>query len=557
MEFREYATHETSAVVGRLMTSQADAQVRRAREALEAAARALDSTVAPVAAGDEVRDLVQRLEAAAGIAVQRVQQDAQKAIDTVGQELADARRETADAKTVIETQRGELATLADRATTAECDLDATIDAHRQIEMELVGLRELLEATRTESARLASELEAESAQRAILMADLAAARESQTRLESALTAAEAVVAEEADARATLQGEFDTARGRLAGLEEARASLRGELEASQAALRANDAELETARAASLAAEGALETSRAALKATEADVEISRAALLATESELDATRAALKTAEAERDRMTLLEAAASACRELGAAESTGQLLEMLVTQVSKQFTRAAIFRVKAHHLEGEHAVGFDAATDVSKLIIPLTLDSLVTRAHATGALSRLGPGDAAAGPAPFGGSPHVAVAVPITFQGEILAVLYADSDEPGAGPHEERPAFASVLAGHATVLLGRMSQELKTLQELRDYAVMLLQEAQQMYAADVESGRGEAERRRRLQDTLDCARQLYGQRAALEGSTAAGLLDEQIAVTVSAGPATPFSRDLALAAGQAEDGRRSASA
>ncbi|MBA3886320.1 MAG: hypothetical protein H0X67_11395 [Acidobacteria bacterium] len=542
MDFREYASHETSAVVSRLLTSQADAQIRRAREALDLAARELDTSVAPVGAEDEIRDLVQRIEAAAGIAVQRVQQEAQKTLHAVGEELAAARREAADANLVVTTLRGEVAALVDRAGTAEADLDATIEAHRQIEMELGGLRELLEGSRAEATRLTAELEAGHAERGLLVETLAAARELQARVESALTAAESAVAEGADSRATLQEELDAARARVTTLEEARAALQADLETSQAALRASETEVDATRAALAEAEANLETSRTALNRAE--------------SERDALGGALKAAEAERDRMTLLEAAASACRELGAADSMSGLLEMLVSQVSKQFTRAAIFRVKAHHLEGEHAVGFDAATDVSKLIIPLTLDSLVTRAHASGAFARLGPGDGSAGPAPFDGSPHVAIAVPITFQGDILAVLYADSDDPAAGPHEERPAFASVLAGHATVLLGRMSQELKTLQELRDYASMLLQEAQQMYAADVESGRGEAERRRRLQDTLDCARQLYAQRAALEGSAAAGLLDEQIAAAITAAPDTPFTEDLALAAGHGENARRSAS-
>ena len=55
---------------------------------------------------------------------------------------------------------------------------------------------------------------------------------------------------------------------------------------------------------------------------------------------------------------------------------------------------------------------------------------------------------------------------------------------------------------------------LNELRDYAAMLLQEAQEMYSADSEAEKSDDERRSRLKDTIECARQLYAQRAALEG-------------------------------------------
>ena len=80
-------------------------------------------------------------------------------------------------------------------------------------------------------------------------------------------------------------------------------------------------------------------------------------------------------------------------------------------------------------------------------------------------------------------------------------------------------------------RLTHELKTLTELRDYARMLLQEAEQMSLADADAGRSDEELRVRLTDNIDCARQLYAQRAALEGSAAAGLLDDQIAATIDA--------------------------
>jgi hypothetical protein len=72
--------------------------------------------------------------------------------------------------------------------------------------------------------------------------------------------------------------------------------------------------------------------------------------------------------------------------------------------------------------------------------------------------------------------------------------------------------------------------------------------MFAADIEGKKPDKERKRRLKETVECAHQLYAQRAALEGSTAAGLLDEQIAMIVAAEPVTPFARDLASVTGKA---------
>jgi hypothetical protein len=153
------------------------------------------------------------------------------------------------------------------------------------------------------------------------------------------------------------------------------------------------------------------------------------------------------------------------------------------------------------------------------------------------------------PFGGTPTIALALPIAFQGETLAVVYADSEQSGEHSRVAQHAgmgFALLLVRTTTVLLMRLSQELKTLNELRDYAAMLLQEAREMYAADMQADKGAEERRSRLKDTIECARQLYAQRASLEGSAAALLLDDRIAAAIEAEAMTPFAKDLSAIAG-----------
>ena len=64
--------------------------------------------------------------------------------------------------------------------------------------------------------------------------------------------------------------------------------------------------------------------------------------------------------------------------------------------------------------------------------------------------------------------------------------------------------------------------------------------MYLADAEIGKPAGHLRARLKDNLECASQLYTYRAAMEGTAAAALLDEQIAAEVAG--TGPFARDLA---------------
>jgi hypothetical protein len=122
----------------------------------------------------------------------------------------------------------------------------------------------------------------------------------------------------------------------------------------------------------------------------------------------------------------------------------------------------------------------------------------------------------------------------------VLYADSEKPTTTAH---CALALLIVRHSTVLLARLTNELKALKELRDYAMLLIQEAEQMFIADVDSGRPAHESIRRLRDTLDCGRQLYAQRAALEGAEAARLFDEQVSIVINA-QASAFAEALAAA-------------
>jgi chromosome segregation ATPase len=250
-------------------------------------------------------------------------------------------------------------------------------------------------------------------------------------------------------------------------------------------------------------------------------------------------------ELDRMvSLFDASVRAVNEMTSARTSGDLLAELVKRLSIQFSRVALFRVKGNGLEGEHHVGFENI-DIARLVLPVTVDSLLTRALQSGATESVSGADIASRlGTPFGGSPTSAVALPIVLQGTTLAVVYADdADMPdharGPAVHESSVGFAKLLVSEAAVLLMCHTHELKTLAELRQYATTLLQEAKAMYLADAEAGKPAAQLRGRLKDNLECASQLYAYRAAMEGTAAAALLDEQIAVEMAA--STPFARDL----------------
>jgi DNA repair exonuclease SbcCD ATPase subunit len=485
-------------------------------------------------------------------ASERAQHEAQSALDAVNNDLRAEREqgdrlsaslaevesqvealrgELGEAQSQAEVLRSELHKQTERAEASDRDLDAAIEAHAVVdgqrleaeamarqhaqakasaEKDLGELRGLLDASVAQANRLTMQLDATLAENRTLAADVSAA---QGELDAARTQREAITAQ-----------LDASRARIQTLER-----------NQQAHDDHVRQLESGLQDALQAEA---NARQQAATTDVDNALAEADMSALR--LDISRLG-----------SLLDASARAVDELAAASSLTDLLAALVQQLAGEFSRVALFRVKANRLQGEHQVGFDLTTDVTKLVIPLSVDSLLTRAVTSGFSEHVtGTELDENSRAPFGGTPTMAIALPIAFQGETLALVYADSDRPeserGPAGHEASAGFATLLVRTTTVLLMRLSQELKTLNELREYASMLLQEAQEMYAADMEADRGDDERRSRLKDTIECARQLYAQRASMEGPAAAMLLDERIAGAIESEASTPFGQDLAAIAG-----------
>src|SRR5262249_4468503 len=163
-------------------------------------------------------------------------------------------------------------------------------------------------------------------------------------------------------------------------------------------------------------------------------------------DGMRDAAGALQGDVDRMvSLLEVAVHAIGDLGNSTTVAELLAALVNRLATQFTRVALFRLKGNRLEGEHQAGFDGPTDVAKLVIPLSVDSLLTRVAASGAPERLSGAEVAARAAtPFAGAPAATIAFPLLLQGETFAVVYADRAEaPTPGADDAGVAFAKLLA------------------------------------------------------------------------------------------------------------------
>ena len=145
---------------------------------------------------------------------------------------------------------------------------------------------------------------------------------------------------------------------------------------------------------------------------------------------------------------------------AEALTSLFDGLV----REFSRVALFAVRSGRLEGVQQSGFEFEQDISKVVIPLSTDTLLGRsvssARIEGSLAGVGSGSTGM---PFGGEPGCAVALPISIQGVVAAVIYADDSdrlEFASTAPQALVKFAELLLMHATLVLFRISAEQRTL-------------------------------------------------------------------------------------------------
>jgi hypothetical protein len=521
MEFNALAAKETSALLARVLENASQTSRKRVdalRAALDSATKALEQSVAsPPDFERDVDEVVKRISKAAAAEadakLKHLSAEARKIADALRSELADVIGEKEalaislkDARTQLDTIRGELQTEQKQAQAVQKQL----------------------------------------------ADLTA---SVKKIEAAKAEATAGREKESAARAAAESELHTLKSQIDGARKEAKRATTDLEAAVADKRKAEGAATAANSQAQAAEAKLsavttlfKTSAARVQALEREQEQH----LATIRELEARGHGSDSVVEHMDHDLgapgggVLDGLIGAFDALSSATTISDVLATLGEQLAAEFPRVALFRVKGNRLEGAHQIGFDLTNDIGKVVIPLAMDSLLTRAVTSGVTERLSGEALDASGLPFGGSPTFGLAMPIVVDSDAIALVYADDfGEAGEsrGAEDVNVKFAEALRHHTVALLMRLTTELKTMAELRAYATSLLTEIEQMYHSDVEAGKEGEELKRRLLANLDYARSIYSNRAQFESPSAAALLDAQVLAMVDSHQDSAFGRDLAV--------------
>jgi hypothetical protein len=445
-----------------------------------------------------------------------------------------AQGEAAQANAALESERLVAQTLIEAAQGEAARALATLDMERHT------AQGLLEAAQSEAARAiaALDMERQAAQSVIetAQAEARAKASLEPELHAAQGLLDAAQAEAAHARAELQAVL-AEKGKV---EHALGELTGHAQAAEAKLAATTTLFKTSSARVKLLEREREEHEDALHELQAKLE----GVNGREVEVELTSAGQGSA------VSMLDGLLGAFEALSSAATIGDVLSTLVEQLVNEFPRVALFRVKGNRLEGAHQIGFDLNHDIGKVMMPLAMDSLLTRAVSSGRTERVSGDRTDSSHLPFGGTPTCALAMPIVVDGEAMAVVYADDSgqaRPDShGDNDDLNArFAEALRHHAVALLTRLTSELKAMAELRAYAGSLVSETEQMYEADVAGGKVGDDLLKRLHANLDYARSIYANRVASEPASTAGLFDAQLAGTIDLHRENPFGRDLAIVA------------
>jgi len=440
MEFQEYAAQEISALIDRLVS---DAEART----------------------EAVLTGSQR-EHYAALSSLRAQ------LETRGRELAERIRETEQLTAAGEETQRQLAVLR---TEAQAQL---AEAQR---------REAEQQRRFAAAAKAAERELTEARAALEAAEVDLQR-LETEHQQSLATINAVAEQElADARGALDAAREESRRVEAEHQRGLTTVSAAAEKELAAARAS---LDAARADTHRLEEDHKRKLAAVSAA-ADKELA-AANDAAEQELRDARAALEAAQAEAQRLTRqFDSALEELRQehvntlhqqavartalpldellavfgsLASAATPSAVLTTVVSSLGREFSRVALFRVRGGRLECVSHVGFEFEGDVAKVVIPTTVDSLMTRAvNARRTQTFVAASGYESCPVPFGGAPACAVALPLISGESPVAVVYADDSDQlefGSVPSELLVKFAELVWQHAILVLQRASAAQKML-------------------------------------------------------------------------------------------------
>ncbi len=246
----------------------------------------------------------------------------------------------------------------------------------------------------------------------------------------------------------------------------------------------------------------------------------------------------------RHSLIASLSEAFDSMALGASVGDIVVATAGGLLGELARVAAFTISDNRFELRYSHGFEEAGG-STPIASDAVQAFLAQAVKFDTVRRW-PAETLGTATRFGGPPTAALTATLGARGEMVAILYAD--DAGADSASDRldecVKVAEMLRRHAILALERLTVELKATAELRAYAKMLLDEVEYVYGADVAARMGASERQTRMRENVRCAKQIYGQRVAVEGPTASTFLDEHIARAIADKAATSFGQDLALA-------------
>lgn len=502
MKFHDYAANEATLMANRLLTRRSKkslADLQALRKTLDQAVQSFETTIgawAKVEQDEEIPEVAERLTAAAAAHADALVKSAKSEAD------AATKKAKADADALVKAANSEADALI---KAAQAEADALVQKITQdADARIAQVRADLDKRAKEHAALADELKAARKDVDKRQADVAQAR------------AETEAARKEIDR--IRAAAEKAQSEIAGHKE-------QLNALKQQLKATSEERATLQEAHKITEAAL---RDAIAAKSHEIR----AKAALEHELGGLRAALARLSA-------------VCNELDACTAIPNVVTTVAAALGADFPRVALFSVRANRFEGVYQSGFDFETDISKLVVPPTMNPLMAKAAASGHVETIDAATGGAGNAPFGGSPTFTLAMPLAVHGDVLWVVYVDNAGAGADknavPPAQRTAFAELLRRQALPLLEKLSLAPKVASELRAYANTLIEQIESMYAADSEAGEAPARVVERLDDNLRCARDMFARRVDGESPAAERLFDERLTAMLRERSTTPFGRDL----------------
>jgi hypothetical protein len=122
---------------------------------------------------------------------------------------------------------------------------------------------------------------------------------------------------------------------------------------------------------------------------------------------------------------------------------VLETFVEQFGREFDRVVLFAVRENWLEGQRSVGFDPTVDVRNVVVPLTMDSPLTRADSENASIIVGSDAEGPTPGALGHDTHGAIAIPLILNGQVVGVAYGESARNAGEDRQVRFQIAEILA------------------------------------------------------------------------------------------------------------------